>query len=80
MESGLERKLYRLLKKNSKAILSIHNDIETIYKEIYQKRLDLTSAKVLLVEVVEISAPEVDLENNSINISATFKVRYRTQI
>lgn len=30
LESGLERKLYRLLKRNSKAILSIHNDIEII--------------------------------------------------
>jgi hypothetical protein len=61
-------------------ILSIHTDIETIYKDVYQKRLDLTSAKVLLVEVVDLSKPEIDLDNSSISIIATFKIRYRTQI
>lgn len=61
-------------------ILSINGDIEILYKDIYQKRLDLTSAKVLLVEIVEISKPEIDTDNCSVSINATFKIRYRTQI
>lgn len=61
-------------------ILSIHDDIEKLYKEIYQKRLDLSSAQVLLVELVDITAPEIDIDNNYVSIGLTFKVKYRTPI
>lgn len=58
-------------------VLEIHSDIETIYKELFQRRLGL--AKVLVVQVVDISSPEVDNDNNTVAITASFSVKYRKE-
>lgn len=61
-------------------ILVLNGMIQDLNKEVYQKRLSLTSAKVLLVQLVGISEPLIDLENNTISISATFTINYRFQL
>lgn len=61
-------------------IIVLNGMIQDLNKEVFQKRLDLTSAKVLLVQLVGISEPLVDLENNTIAMSATFTINYRFQL
>lgn len=61
-------------------ITQLHTDIETLYRDLYQRRLDLTSAQVLLVQLVDISVPEIDNDNDSVNITATFTVKYRSNL
>jgi hypothetical protein len=61
-------------------ILDLQDKIQDLNKDILQKRLDLTSAKVLLVQLVGISEPEIDLENNSVTITATFTINYRVML
>jgi hypothetical protein len=61
-------------------ILALHTDVETLYIQLFQKRLGLTSAQVLLVSLVDISAPEVDVDNSTVSLTATFGVKYRSQI
>jgi hypothetical protein len=58
-------------------ILEIHNDIESLYKELFQRRLGL--AKVLVVQVVDISSPEIDNDNNTVAITASFSIKYRKE-
>lgn len=61
-------------------ITQLHTDVETLYRDLYQRRLDLTSAQVLLVQLVDISVPEIDNDNDSVNITATFTVKYRSNL
>jgi hypothetical protein len=58
-------------------VLEIHSDIETVYKELFQRRLGL--AKVLVVQVVDISSPEIDNDNNTVSLTASFSVKYRKE-
>jgi hypothetical protein len=58
-------------------ILEIHNDIESLYKELFQRRLGL--AKVLVVQVVDISSPEIDNDNNTVALTASFSIKYRKE-
>lgn len=61
-------------------ILDLQDKVQDLNKEILQKRLELTSAKVLLVQLVGISEPNIDLENNSVSVSATFTINYRVML
>ena len=61
-------------------INQLHSDTEIIYRDLYQKRLDLTSAQVLLVQLVDLSPPEIDTDNNSVSLIATFTVKYRSNL
>ena len=61
-------------------ILALHGDLEVLYLELYQRRLDLPSAKVLVVSLVDLSAPELDTDNSTVSLTATFAVKYRSQI
>lgn len=61
-------------------IFQLNESIQILYKEIYQKRLGLASTKVLLVSLVGISGPEIDQENNSVTVTATFTINYRVNI
>ncbi len=61
-------------------IISLHTDVETLYLELFQKRLNLTSAQVLLVSLVDLSNPEIDTDNSTVSITATFSIKYRSQI
>lgn len=60
-------------------VLAIHTDIETLYKELFQRRLGLPSVRVLVVQIVDIAAPEVDQDNNFVSITATFNIKYRKE-
>jgi hypothetical protein len=61
-------------------ITQLHSDLELLYRDLYQKRLNLTSAQVLLVQLVDLSVPEIDNDNDSVSITATFTVKYRSNL
>ena len=61
-------------------IISLHSDVEKLYLELYQRRLDLPSAMVLVVQLVDLSSPELDTDNNTVNIVGTFSIKYRSQL
>jgi hypothetical protein len=60
------------------AIKGIYEDMQTIYVEIFQRKLNLS--RVLLIDSMEMSEAEVDNENDIVNITLRFNVKYRTEI
>lgn len=58
-------------------VLEIHEDIEELYKFVFQRKLGL--ARVLVVQVVDISEPELDNDNNTVAITVTFSIKYRKE-
>ena len=64
----------------SNKILTLHGDVELLYLELYLKRLNLSSAQVLVVQLVDISSPDLDIDNSTVSITATFSIKYRSQI
>lgn len=55
----------------------ISSDIETLYKEFYRRPGSLTSASLLVIAPVDLSAPNIDNNNNLITITLTLSVKYR---
>jgi hypothetical protein len=60
------------------AIQAIYQDLQTVYVEIYLRKLNI--ARVLVVQSITIDEPSIDNDNNIVNISLRFSVKYRTEI
>jgi hypothetical protein len=58
-------------------IKDISNDLETIYKELYRRPGSLSSATLLLIAPLDLSAPTIDNDNNLVTITLTLSVKYR---
>jgi hypothetical protein len=58
-------------------ISSIIGDHEILAKELYRRPLSLLSANLLIISPLELSAPEVDNDNNIVNITLTLSIKYR---
>jgi hypothetical protein len=55
----------------------IMGDHEKIAKEVYRRPLALDSANLLIISPLELSAPEVDNDNNIVNVTLTLSIKYR---
>jgi hypothetical protein len=58
-------------------VLEMHEDIEELYKVLFQRKLGLV--KVLVVQVVDISEPDIDNDNNTVSLTVTFSIKYRKE-
>jgi hypothetical protein len=58
-------------------ISDISGDLETVYKELYKRPFALNSAALLIIAPLDLSAPEVDNDNNLVSITLTLSVKYR---
>lgn len=58
-------------------INDISGDLETVYKELYKRPFALNSAHLLIIAPLDLSAPEVDNDNNLVSITLTLSVKYR---
>lgn len=58
-------------------INDISGDLETVYKELYKRPFALNSASLLIIAPLDLSAPEVDNDNNLVSITLTLSVKYR---
>lgn len=58
-------------------INTISDDLEIVYKQMYKRPLALNSAVLLLIAPMDLSSPEIDNDNNLVNITLTLSVKYR---
>jgi hypothetical protein len=58
-------------------ISDISGDLETLYKELYRRPMAITSASLLIIAPLDLSAPEIDNDNNLVTITLTLSVKYR---
>ena len=61
-------------------ILQLQGDQEALWRVVFQRRFGASPAVVLLVSIVDIAAPEIDNDNNTVSVAVTFTVKYRTQV
>jgi hypothetical protein len=61
-------------------ILQLQTDQESLWRVVFQRRLNAHPVAILLVSVVDIAAPEIDNDNNTASVAVTFTVKYRTQV
>jgi len=59
------------------AIFSLYEDHETVYKLWFQRNLNIS--RVLVVDSVALTEPDIDNENNIVSITSSFNVKYRTE-
>lgn len=59
------------------AIESLYESLELVTNEAMQRRFAI--ARIMNVASVELSAPEIDRENNTVTIGATYSVFYRME-
>jgi hypothetical protein len=62
----------------SDTISAMYQDLQTVWTEIFLRKLNLS--RVLLVSGLELTEPLIDNDNNIVNISLRFVVKYRTEI
>jgi len=58
-------------------IAEISGDLELVYKELYRRPLSIPSASLLVIAPLDLSAPDIDNDNNLVTISLTLAVKYR---
>jgi hypothetical protein len=58
------------------AVLTLTDDAETLYSYAFYRHFDIQ--RVLLVNAVDLSSPEIDNENNIVSMTVSFSVTYRT--
>lgn len=59
----------------TEAIMRIHDDLQLIEVNFYKRKLGIQ--RVLLVENIDTSAPDIDNDIGSVSITSTFSVLYR---
>jgi hypothetical protein len=58
-------------------IATVSTDIETLYKSLYRRPGGIASAALLLISPVDVSAPDIDNDNNLVTLTLTLNVKYR---
>jgi hypothetical protein len=58
-------------------ILGLYEDHEKLYPLMFQRNFNIQ--RVLVVNQVALSAPEIDNDNNIVSVTASFNVKYRTE-
>jgi hypothetical protein len=58
-------------------ISQISSDLETVYKELYKRPMAVESASLLIIAPLDLSAPDIDNDNNIVSITLTLSVKYR---
>ena len=59
------------------AIFALYEDHEKLYPLMFQRNFNIP--RVLVVNQVELDAPDIDNDNNIVSITARFTVKYRTE-
>lgn len=59
------------------AIMGLFEDHEKLEKLLFRRNINI--ARVLVVESVALSAPEIDNENHNVAIIATYTIKYRNE-
>jgi len=59
------------------AIISLIDMHELISVQLFRRELIITSARLLVVDAIDISSPEIDNDNDIVNILATYSMKFR---
>jgi hypothetical protein len=59
------------------AIISLIDQHELISVQLFRRELQVTSARLLVVDSIDISNPEIDNENDIVSILATYSMKFR---
>lgn len=59
------------------AIISLIDMHELISVQLFRRELVITSARLLVVDAIDISSPEIDNDNDIVSILATYSMKFR---
>ena len=59
------------------AIIALIDKHELISVQLFRRELQITSARLLVVDAIDISAPEIDNDNDTVSILATYSMKFR---
>jgi hypothetical protein len=58
-------------------IMGLYEEHEKLEKVLFQRNINI--ARVLVVESIDLSSPDIDNDNNSVTITASYVIKYRNE-